>query len=90
MRLAKRDVLTIGRNPGAEIRVEEGVVWLTLDREPTDHVLKAGDVFRLDGRRAAIVSAFEDSRFQIVEPVAAAGHVAALLASLSRRLQPQG
>jgi hypothetical protein len=83
-------MLTIGRKPGTEIRVEEGALWLTLDREPTDHVLKAGDVFRLDGRRAAIVSALEDSRFQISEPVAAAGPFAALPTSLSRRLQPQG
>lgn len=87
MRLAKGDLLNIGRKPGALIRVEEGALWLTQDGDITDYVVRAGETRRLDGRGTAIVSAFKDSCFQVTAPETAVGVFSALVTVLSRKLQ---
>jgi hypothetical protein len=90
MKLVKGELLNIGRKPGAVIRVEEGAIWLTQERDITDYVLQAGDAKRLEGRDTAIVSALKDSRVQVIEPEPAVGFFAALHATFSRKLQPRG
>lgn len=90
MRLAKGNLLNIGRKPGAVIRVEEGALWLTQDGDITDYVVLAGETRRLDRQGTAIVSAFRDSCFQVIAPETAVGVFSALVTALSRKLQPQG
>jgi hypothetical protein len=90
MQLANGELLNIGRKPGAVIRVEEGALWLTQERDITDYVLQAGETKRLEGRGAAILFALEDARFQVIEPQMAVRIWPALLASLSRKLQLEG
>jgi hypothetical protein len=82
MELAKGNLLNIGRIPGAVIRVEEGAIWLTQECDIADHVLRAGESRRLEGRGTAIVTALKDSSFQIVAPTPAGGTWSALLAAL--------
>lgn len=45
----------------------EGTVWITLDHDPRDVVLEAGDEFTTGERRRAIVYALQPSRLY-VEP----------------------
>lgn len=47
-----------------------GSLWLTLDDDPRDIVLEAGERIALDGRRRALAYALEDAVLEVA-PVAA-------------------
>ena len=46
---------------GVTLRCDQGSVWLTLDNDPRDIVLEAGEVFTTDEHRHALVYALSAS-----------------------------
>ena len=53
---------------GVSIECHSGSVWLTLDDDPRDIVLSAGDRFAGNAHRRALVSALEPSRIGVDVP----------------------
>ena len=66
--LARGGTLRIPEGEGTLVYVWEGEVWLTEDGRQEDHVLAAGQWFRL-GRSAAIAQAFRHSVLTLTRPV---------------------
>jgi Protein of unknown function (DUF2917) len=66
--------------PRGELRVAcaSGSLWLTLDHDPRDIVLEAGERIALDGRRRVLAYALEDAVLEVapVSAPAAAGQSA--------------
>ena len=64
--LAPDRVHRIGRSLGCEISCQEGTLWLTLDNEPTDIVLEAGESHRCGVDSDLLVQALaRPARFQV-------------------------
>ena len=57
--LPARGLLTLPDAAGIGIECRSGTVWLTLDHDPRDIVLNAGERFEGDAHRRALVSALE-------------------------------
>jgi hypothetical protein len=74
---------------GALLRVLEGTVWLTHDHSPFDLILEAGESWRIDDDRPALLMPCAPARQARVAidaaPVAPAGSAARWLASLRAR-----
>ena len=74
---------------GALLRVLEGTVWLTHDHSPFDLILEAGESWRIDDDRPALVMPCAPARRARVAidaaPVAPARSTARWLASLRAR-----
>jgi hypothetical protein len=49
---------------GIEIRVTEGFLWLTQERDVQDHVIEMGGTFRIDRPGTTILTAFEGVRME--------------------------
>ena len=65
--LARDEVLRLpGWREGARVRVEAGMVVVTREGDPEDHVLQAGAQLRVPGRGLAVAWALEPSRVQVV------------------------
>jgi hypothetical protein len=54
---------------GRRIEALGGTLWVTLDHDPRDFVLNAGEGVDVDGSGDALVSALDDARFVLLEPV---------------------
>jgi hypothetical protein len=65
MVLARRDLMRIERPQGQRVRCQAGCVWVTVDGDPRDRVLEAGDSFTPTSARRVIVYGLEDSRVRI-------------------------
>lgn len=74
--LAARELLSIADVSGLAIRCLRGSVWLTLDHDPRDIVLEAGDRFEGGARRRGLLYALADA-LVAVEPVGLAAQPAA-------------
>lgn len=59
VRLPARRLLHVDGPAALRIECREGSVWITLDHDPRDIVLDAGETFEHDGRQRALVYAFE-------------------------------
>ncbi|HVZ43220.1 MAG TPA: DUF2917 domain-containing protein [Ramlibacter sp.] len=59
--LQKRGIFEIADPAGVEISCMSGSLWITLDNDPRDITLKAGETFFTTEHRRAIVYAFEPS-----------------------------
>ena len=72
LELPARGLLTLPDAAGIGIECRSGTVWLTLDHDPRDIVLNAGERFEGDVHRRALVSALEPSLVTISQarPVA--------------------
>jgi Protein of unknown function (DUF2917) len=55
--LKQRDTLTLEAARGALVRCLEGLVWITQDGDCADHIVAAGDSFRVDRDGSVIVQA---------------------------------
>jgi hypothetical protein len=66
--LRPRDTLTLDAARGALVRCLEGRVWITQDGDRADHVVGAGDWFRVDREGAVIVQATRPARVAIESP----------------------
>lgn len=76
-------------NGRARLRVTRGLVWLTIDGQPDDHLLSAGDRFTLRRGDHALLQALDATAgVEVVEPARASWRqwAAALLRGAERRL----
>jgi len=51
---------------GTEIRVTEGSLWLTQDRDAKDYVITAGGSFRIDRQGAVVLTACKGVRLDLL------------------------
>lgn len=65
--LRTRTLVSVPDASQARFTCREGTLWITLDNDPRDVVLEAGDEFSTGERRRAIVYALQPSRLY-VEP----------------------
>jgi hypothetical protein len=49
------------------VTCEDGVLWLTVDGDPRDFVLEAGESFETEDRGRVLIYALADSRITIAE-----------------------
>lgn len=68
VRLPARRLLHVEGPAASRIECREGSVWITLDHDPRDIVLGAGESFEHDGRRRALVYAFEPAAVLLRAP----------------------
>lgn len=61
LRLRKGEVRRLGGGRGRGIAVFEGLVWVTVDGDPRDTILEAGESHTFDRDGAVIVQAFAPS-----------------------------
>lgn len=66
--LHRRDTLTLEAARGALVRCLDGFVWITQDGDRTDHIVRAGDSFRVDRDGAVVVQATRAARVAIESP----------------------
>jgi hypothetical protein len=66
--LRQRDTLTLEAARGALVRCLEGLVWITQDGDRADHIVAAGDSFRVDRDGSVIVQATRPARVAIEQP----------------------
>ena len=62
---------TLAGAPGRRITVLRGKLWLTVDHDPADHVLGAGDSFAARDGRTLTLSAFAPTDFLVLDGEAA-------------------
>ncbi len=64
--LGRDQVLRLpGWREGSSVRVESGMIVITREGDPEDHVLQAGAELRVPGRGLAVAWALEPSRVQV-------------------------
>jgi len=63
--LEHRSVLALDDPSDVNLTCREGTLWLTLDGDPRDYVLEAGDSFRTVEHRRALVYALTPSRVEL-------------------------
>jgi hypothetical protein len=71
--LAHQGLFDIADAAGVNMRCDEGSVWITLDNDPRDIVLEAGEVFATHEHRHALVYALSPSTLTLqaaVQPLA--------------------
>jgi Protein of unknown function (DUF2917) len=65
--LTAGSVLPVRDGEGCAIVLFEGQVWITLQDDPRDIVLAAGESFSIDRPGLTLVQAFRDSKLMLVE-----------------------
>jgi hypothetical protein len=86
LRLPRRSIFSVPDAAGVEIACRDGSIWITLDNDPRDIVLEAGQSFTDTGHRRAMIYALEASSVGLSE-VSLAG--AAAPGAPKRRPQPR-
>ncbi|MDB5875139.1 MAG: hypothetical protein JWQ07_4581 [Ramlibacter sp.] len=66
--LAHKGLFDIADAAGVNLRCEEGSVWITLDNDPRDIVLEAGEVFTATEHRHALVYALAPATLTLQAP----------------------
>lgn len=66
--LHRRQLARLDDAAGGVIRVTEGRVWITQEREGVDHVLGAGESFRVERPGLTVISALHASILEICAP----------------------
>lgn len=66
--LGRRDTLILEAARGALVRCVEGLLWITQDGDRADHIVGAGDSFRVDRDGSVIVQATRPARVAIESP----------------------
>ena len=65
IRLAARGIFEVPDAAGVEIGCAKGSLWVTLDNDPRDIVLEAGETFATGEHRRALVYAFRSSTVEL-------------------------
>jgi hypothetical protein len=78
--LPRRGLLRLPDAAGVQIACRSGALWITLDDDPRDFVIEAGERFSTDEHRTAIVYALRPSQFGLYQGEAA--HAAAAVTAL--------
>jgi hypothetical protein len=69
--LAKNNIRHLHAEPGRRVEVVSGSIWITQDGDLRDVVLRTGEAFDFDRAGDALLSAFADSRYLVLDAVAA-------------------
>jgi len=69
LRLKRNGTLRIEKAAGIVVEVSKGEVWLTQERDPRDHFLRAGDWLRIDRPDTVVISATSDDAWIAVSPL---------------------
>ena len=85
--LPARAIYSVDDAAGVRIAVRSGAVWITLDNDPVDVVLEAGQQFSTPLHRRALVSALESSCISVAPPASRAVRAVAESRSPSLRLR---
>ncbi len=72
--LAKGKIRHVHGDRGRRVECLSGAIWITQDGDRRDIVLAAGEAFDFDRRGDALLSAFADSRYLLLEACAPARH----------------
>lgn len=73
LKLDRGQLMRLKDANGAVVHVSQGEVWLTQERSTRDHVLGAGQWFRLDRDGTAILHSFHGCELTLRTPQKAAG-----------------
>ena len=65
--LAPRQLHSIADASGVSITCRSGAVWVTIDNDPNDYVLEAGESFVAPGHGRALLYALGAARIDLVE-----------------------
>ncbi len=65
--LAKGRIRRLPARPGRSIECLSGSIWITQDGDLRDVVLAPGEAFAFDRRAEALLSAFADSRYLVLD-----------------------
>ena len=71
--LRKGEIRRLPNGLGRRIEALSGSLWVTIDNDPRDIVVGAGEGFSLDRSGDALISAMDDSRFVLLDPIGAPG-----------------
>ena len=69
LRLAKGKIRHLHGERGRSVEVVSGALWITMDGDPRDIVLATGEAFAFDRAGDALLSAFDDSRYLVLDAV---------------------
>lgn len=90
--MPRGSLLRVDGGAGVLVRVWKGEIWLTQEGSTKDHVLGAGQSFRVDPGRAALAQAFRRSVISLTPPAprtsALSAWAAKLLAPLTEKARP--
>ena len=65
--LQQHELLDLGKHlTGGTVICQSGCCWLTLAGDDRDHILRAGDCFRIAQRGQLVITATEHSRLMLV------------------------
>jgi len=84
--LTARRALRLTRAHGTQVRAVDGTVWITIDNDPRDIVLDAGESFIVDSGRDLVVLPIGERA--TVDVCHAAGAAARTVAALRARVPP--
>ena len=65
LRLAHKALYSLPDACGLALTCDEGVLWLTVDGDPRDFVLEAGETFQTQDHGRVLIYALADSRISI-------------------------
>jgi hypothetical protein len=71
LRLAHKALHSLPDASELSVTCEQGAVWLTVDGNPRDFVLKAGETFETSDRGRLLIYALADSRISLREAMPA-------------------
>lgn len=63
--LGECDLLTLADAIGSVVTVRSGSVWITQEREAVDHVVRAGERFRIDRGGRTVLQAFGEAEVSV-------------------------
>jgi hypothetical protein len=69
--LGKGKIRHLHAETGRRVEVVSGSIWITQDGDLRDIVLESGQAFDFDRNGEALLSAFADSRYLVLDPVKA-------------------
>lgn len=65
LQLSRRSIFHVADAAGVQILCRAGSIWITLDNDPRDIVLQAGESFTGDDHRRAIIYALDTSQVAV-------------------------
>ena len=71
--LRKREIHRVHGHPGQRIEALSGSLWITIDNDIRDIIVRPGEGFSIDRSGDALISALDDARFVLLEPTARHG-----------------
>ena len=67
--LRKGELHRLQHGRGCRVEALAGTLWVTIDNDRRDIVLNGGEGYRIDGSGDALISALDDARFVLLDPL---------------------